>query len=67
MLKITDNKLTDKLTTTLGMIAGITEILIEFDYIDRRFGGVVLGISLLFWGLLTNRTSSEVEAKWRNK
>lgn len=67
MLRITDNKLTDKLTTTLGMITGITEILIEFDYIDRRFGGVVIGISLLFWGLLTNKISSQIEARWKDR
>lgn len=63
MLRLT----TDKLTTLLGIIAGITEVLIEFDYIDRRAGGVVLGVSLLFWGVLTNKTSSQIEAKWRNK
>lgn len=63
MLKLT----TDKLTTTLGIIAGITEILIEFDYIDQKIGGVVLGVSLLCWGVLTNKVLPQIEAKWRNK
>lgn len=43
------------LTTALGLIAGIAEILIEFEYIDKRTGGTILALSLLMWGFLTNK------------
>lgn len=57
----------NNLTTTLGLIAGIAEILIEFEYIDKRLGGVILALSLLGWGFLTNNPPAKTEQKWRGK
>lgn len=51
MLKLTP----DRLTTIFALIAGITEVLIEFEYVDKRAGGLILGVSLVFWGFFTNR------------
>lgn len=51
MLKLTH----DNLTTLFALTAGITEVLIEFEYLDKRIGGAILGVSLVFWGFLTNR------------
>lgn len=53
----------DKLTTFFSLTAGILEVLIEFDYIDKRAGGLALGISLVFWGFLTNNLAFKVEKK----
>lgn len=57
---------TNNLTTAFGLIAGIAEILIEFEYVDKRVGGVILALSLLVWGFLTNKPA-KTEKKWRNK
>lgn len=46
----------DDLTTLFALTAGIAEVLIEFEYLDKRIGGVILGVSLAFWGFLTNKT-----------
>lgn len=56
----------NNLTTALGLIAGIAEILIEFEYIEKRLGGVILALSLLGWGFLTN-LPTKAEQKWRGK
>lgn len=53
----------DKLTTFFALVAGISEVLIEFEYIDKRVGGLALGFSLVFWGLLTNNLTIESKIK----
>lgn len=45
----------DNSTTILALIAGVTEVLLEFEYVDKRIGGLCLGLSLVFWGTLTNK------------
>lgn len=57
----------DRLTTLFALIAGIAEILIEFEYLEKRVGGVVLGISLFLWGFLTNKSQKKAENKWKRK
>jgi hypothetical protein len=52
-------------TTILGLIAGITEILLEFEYIDRRIGGVIVAFSFLGLGFLSNNSKKKTEDKWR--
>lgn len=58
---------TNNLTTALGLIAAIAEILIEFEYIDKKLGGVILALSLLGWGFLTNNLPTKTEQKRRGK
>lgn len=53
----------DKLTTFFALIAGIVEVLIEFKYVDQRIGGLILGISLVFWGFFTNKLTPQTERK----
>ncbi len=55
----------NNLTTIFGLIASIAEILIEFEYIDKRLGGVIIAISLLGWGFLTNKLPARIDEKWR--
>lgn len=57
----------NNLTTALGLIAGIAEILIEFEYLDRRIGGTILAFALLAWGFLTNKLQVKTEERWKRK
>ena len=57
----------NNLTTTFGLIASVTEILIEFEYIDKRIGGVIIALNLLGWSYLTNNLQSRIEENWRKK
>lgn len=57
----------NNLTTILGLIASTAEILIEFEYIDKRIGGVIIALSLLGWGFLTNKLPLKIEEKWRKR
>jgi hypothetical protein len=47
----------DRLTTIFALIAGVIEVLMEFEYVDKRIGGLCLGLCLVFWGALTNKTT----------
>ena len=57
----------NNLTTIFGLIASISEILIEFEYIDQKTGGVIIALSLLGWGFLTNNLPVKIEEKWRKR
>ena len=57
----------NNLTTIFGFIASISEILIEFEYIDKKTGGVIIALSLLGWGFLTNNLPVKIEEKWRKR
>jgi hypothetical protein len=48
----------DTLSTILGLIAAISTILAQYDWISDRLGGTIAGISLACLGYLTNKPAS---------
>lgn len=56
------NRLTpDKLTTLFSVIAGVSEVLIEFEFLDKKTGGAIFGVSLVLWGAFTNKLSRKMD------
>lgn len=59
----------DCLSTIFGLTAGISAVLVTYDVVPKRIGGIVGGISTVLLGYITQRpadarpTTEQVEEK----